>query len=237
MTMPSPHGYPDWGRYVAQADKQLLDTGVVADSGTTTYNLGFVGDVGAIGFWFRANTQGHGFFLDFYTDATYTVRLNGYIYSLATGIRAWRTLATLGPYLQLRVVANAAGGSHEAAVWTSSRPAISTLNSSVDNLLIQSTAVNVAGAGNHTLNSTLAWPGEAYWTVTSSATTWRCLLQHVDLAGAANTFDSMEGVAGQTLHHKVFLPPRSIRTVYTNTGAGAANYDTYVGGRPLEPGS
>lgn len=237
MTQPVGHGYPDFGRFVAQADKLLLDTGTVASNVVVTYNLGFVGDVDALGYFIRATTQGQSFEFAFYEDAAGVNKFTGHTIAVVAPLTSDRFIPVLGPFCRLIVTPAAAGGSHAAKVWTGPRGGIASDTLSGTNILITATAVNVAAAGNSTQDAVRVWPGEAHWTVSSLAATWRAELRMLLASGAFTVVDSMQGTAAGTQHHRVFLPNRAARVFYTNTSAAAANFDTYLVGQTFEIGA
>jgi hypothetical protein len=237
MTQPVGHGYPDWGRYVSRADKLLLSTGTVASDVPVDYDLSFVGDVEAIGIFLNATTQGQTFQFKWNEQPGGVGQFTSTQFELVAGVTADRFIPVLGPYCTVRVTPAAAGGSHSLSAWTGPRGAIAMDALASRNVLINATAVNVLAAGVDTRNASRVWPGEAFWTVSSLAATWRAVLNMRTAAGAVTTIDSMQGTAAGTLSHQVFLPLRAMQVVYTNTSAGAANYDTYLVGRSIESGA
>lgn len=239
MTAPVSHGYPDWNRVSAQVDTTLLNPGVIPTTMSPhTYNIGFVGNYTHTGFTARITGQMHRIDFEYFEDAAFTISASAYRFILNDTTRnARRVLPVLGPYMRILVTPLVIGGTHELVVWSAPVHAIPTGTSVASSVVITTTATNVVAAATSTLNSTFAWPGEATWTVTSAATAWRATLQIQTNDGTFLTIDSMQGAANQSISHTVFLPPAPVRTNFTNNGAGAANYDTYVVGRVIEAGA
>lgn len=239
MTAPGPHGYPDWNRVSAAVDTLILNTGAtVTAASPTNYDGGFVGNYNAIGFFMNNTGQVHNVEFQFFEDAAFTVSFTTYeVITNANATIARRIIPVLGPYLRVSVGTPVLGGTHNIRVWSAQRPAIPDGGNAQDNVLISRTAQNIAAGAAETRNAQVVYPGSAMWTVTSSSTAWRARLEAVTTTGTFVVIDSMEGGIGQTDSHLVFLPFAAVRVVYTNNGALAANYDTYLLARPVESGA
>lgn len=236
MTQPTPHGYPDFGRYIARADKRYLSTGIVVTDNDIDYSLGFVGDVESLATSIFANVVGCSFTYTFYLNSDLTGRLTSYELTVAPAESLRTSLPVLGPYCVVTASPQGLGGSNQCNVWSGVRGAINTDTLAVSATIIRQNQVNIGAGITNTFAASRGWPGSAIWTVSSAAASARATLNSIS-AGVTQPFDSMLFTAPGTQSHRVFLPGTSIRATVQNTGAAAALFDCFLHCRSYEVGS
>lgn len=236
MTAPVAHGYPDYGRYSARADLLLINQQNVAVNVDTVYNIGFVGGIEALGVVANSNGTGALWHFDYYSDAAGTLLLSRTSVETGSNRPFEKSLPTYGPFLRITLSPNAAGSTYTLVVWSTTRSAISNNGQPQRSILIAQTTVNIGAGATSTFTASRVWPGSATWSVTGQTTGFRATISHLSRAAVATVMGSMQTGALGTIQHQLFLPARVIEVAITNTAAGAANFDTYVTARNIEPG-
>src|SRR5258706_7317529 len=118
MTAPLAHGYPDFGRFTAGADKLLADLSVAGLNVLTSYGPYFVGDVQFARLQFVAQVNHFACELQFYSDSTLSTFTAREAFSLRQGDTYNHAFPALGPYLMLNVDPSAVGAAFNAKVTT-----------------------------------------------------------------------------------------------------------------------
>lgn len=237
MTQPVAHGYPDWGRFMAQSDSILVQQSNQVVGATVDIPLGFVGGYAALGLFFRALANNFTIDFQFYADDALTSFITEYTFEVNAGRLLERTFPILGPYLNVEIGVLLAASQYDLSVWSAPGVAIPADGSSAPNVLIAQTNNAIAAATAETVTVGNVWPGEAHWTCRSTSANWTAELQMVDRFGTANTIDIMAGGATTVLNHSIYLPARSLQVVFTNSEAAARAWWCYMTGRPLYAGA
>lgn len=237
MTQPTAHGYPDWNRVSAQADAVFFDVSNNVINAAQSHDVGFVGNYPACGVLFRADTNHFNVEFDFYQDAARTQFIDNYEVSVRQGLTFNRNIPILGPYLQVVVTPSAAASQYDIRLWAAPNFAISTAIGSISPVLISQTQTNVAAGATSTITAARVSPGEAHVTFMTSATNWFAYVDAIDDAGVVTTIDTFGGPTFETIHHRIFLPPQTIRTRFINNDAGAQDYWMYLVARPMYAGA
>jgi len=237
MTTPVAHGYPDFGRFVAQSDSILLRHDNQGISASTDIDLGFVGNYAGLGFAFLSNANGFWIEFRFYQDEALTNFITSYVFDVFPGKSAERVLLPLGPYLMVRIIPSAALGDYDLTIWSAPNLAIPMNGNPARNVIISQTNAAIAATSNTLIVAARVWPGDANWTCRSTSSNWTAELHGVDYLGVQTDIDIMAGNASTVLNHRVFLPSETVRVKFTNNEAAARNFWLFVNGRPLNAGA
>lgn len=236
MTAPVGHGYPDFGRYQARADKRLLSEVGTVISVDTQYPLGFVGDVEYLAIYFTAATNHFSIFVDFYEDAAYTSRFDGYAADIRQDTVLPTSFPVMGPFARLSVNPSAASSEFTCSMWTMSRAAVFADLSAVSTILLSIDNDTVLAGATDVFGTTTVLPGEASFVLNlEAAVSWRARLFSVDRNGTLRII-SYVNAENRGIPHNLFLPPTPLRLeVFNNDASNRALYAS-LSARPIESG-
>lgn len=236
MVQPQPHGYPDWGRYSAAADKVLAKDTLFPQAGNKDYGPLFVGDVPAMNLQADCSGQGIQIRFQFYDDAALTNILAQQVIDLPAGKDTDIVIPVLGPWLLMRVLVQAAGGNYEFTLSTCFGQRTG-LGASFQRHILASVVSGAVGAGatvTTAVNS--VHPGWASLVWDTSFATWLGVLEAIDYVGTLTRIDTQTNNSPRTAR-TLFLPQSGLQLRFTNTTAGAGNFTVHLLGLPGWPGS
>lgn len=101
MTAPIQSGYPDFGRYQAQATKLYAKALVTNQNADFTVDLGYVGDVANLGVRVQPTVAHCVVDMNFTSDAAGTIFLGNHTFSCRSNDTFARSLPVLGPFCQV----------------------------------------------------------------------------------------------------------------------------------------
>jgi hypothetical protein len=234
MTAPASHGYPDFGRYQAQADIKLLDQNAIVISADTNVNVGFVGNVPYLGVTFIATVQSIRAIFAFYADSTFTTATQNVAVDIQQGATFTDSIPVLGPFLQVQLQAGAYNATYSLKLYQTA-----TGVKAQSGFYGRPILVNEAQA-SHAAGTTFITPGPCI--VGEHHFRWRCAAAadviQVETIDHGGTVKPLVRVTGADPIQSVlfFAPACSLRVRVTNSGAGAANYDVMLAARPWGPG-
>lgn len=223
MTLPLAQGFPDWGRFVSEAQVlEVSDVGVV-HSGVFVYPIRYVGNGKAIQVRFQPTTIPCRVSFRFYGDSAGTFLSDFYNIDCQTNDRGKQAVPVLGPYMDVAVSPSAGGNyTYTLLAWRVGSDGQYAGGDGDANVF--GNIGNAIGAGaTITLDSGFVMEGQAFVTGFSPATGWQMNIDAVDFQGNVFFLDSFVGVANSSFNHGLFLPPYHIRATIQNTGA-ASNY-------------
>lgn len=227
MTQPIPHGYPDYGRFAASADKTLLDLNVADIDAQTNYGTVFVGDVPWLGVFFLSN------------GGTFTVQLRYGTAADGTGILTVQTfvvesagIALLsfpvgGPFLTLRVTPLAINASFNAQVYTQHSPSPTDNGDTTPNVAVSAVAQAVGAGATVVLAASRVFPGPAVWSVFTTLATWEAHIRSHTAAGTQTRLDTVNQ-ATPNPSRALYLPNEFVRVSFTNNTGAANTFNTTV---------
>lgn len=234
MTQPSPHGYPDWGRYSASADKEIT-TEVWADMDVATvFGPYFVGDVDWVNIIVTASAQHFRYRMRFRADiASVTDIHNQEFVARSVGL-SFLSFPVTGPWLSILVTPSAANSTGGFTLSTASRGGNPVNANSTPNVLL-STTNNAIGAGITEANDVVGtFPGPAIWNVFATPATWVAFVESIDETGALTRLDTIDNNVGRA-SRQLYLPYEPLRVSFNNSSAAAGNYTITVMTVPLWP--
>jgi len=218
MTVPLPHGYPDWGRYEASADKLLQGLSVLNIDALTEYGTYFLGDVPYFRLQFFASVGSFRVTLKYYDTSTLTTLVGQDSFDLVAGDTYNQATPVLGAYLVMNVdpfVANSQffatlTAAHSAWVSNGANPSSTILFTGVD--VVYPNGITYVDAG-YIMPGWAQWHGRAI----TAATEIDLYAQDYHLAEYfLNRIENANGMVSRAL----FLPPMHIRMRIRNlTGA------------------
>lgn len=222
MTAPVPHGYPDFGRFIAGADK--LVTSVTDNNLAAPANYGpfFVGDIPFVRFYFRAFIRNFDVVYNFYEDEAQTILLG--TESFVVRVLGFYDQATpaLGPFVTITVSPSAAGGSFDmrvVAAHTQWRPGDASPLTSVP---FSGSAVAYP-AGITDLDDPYVVPGPAVFFAECLTANTQIDLRAVNSAGTSTFLARIANPDGRVAM-PVFLPRMPLRLRIDNNSGGGANF-------------
>lgn len=235
MTAPISHGYPDFGRYIATADKLISQvTGNVIDA-VTTHGRFFVGDVSYLVIFMTTSINHAQWRIRFWDSATGGNLLAGHTFSIRATGNFDGSVSVLGPWVEIQVTPSAVDTEYTYIMSTAHRPVFNNVNSATDPVLLAANS-NIGAGASLTVTATRIWPGEAHWFTESAVATWTSRVETIDYLGTAIIIDEMRKVAAGDDGRRIFLPPCNIQMVVTNQSGGAGTFRFAVVARPIEPG-
>lgn len=226
MTAPVPSGFPDFGRYQAQAAKVYAIGNFVSSAVAFTVNLGYVGDVPYLGISIFAETTNWVMQLSFFQNADFTGSIIDHWVTLRTGDQFAKTLPVLGPYAQVTFTPVGGAGALDytfVQAVTTYQPLSFDAD---DNILFSERAVNHA-AGTTALEGSKIWPGEAVLYGILPAAACELRLNSVDATGSARLIAHILGNNIQA-ERRVFLPATHLQLQFINGGAGPLAFTAVV---------
>lgn len=223
MTAPLPHGYPDWGRYQASADKSLWSVANVTIGVSTNYGPFFVGDVDFVRLYFLASTNHFNVSVKFYADAALTQFLMSDAVSVRQDDTYRRSIPVTGAYVLVQVSPSAAGSIFDARLTTLRHPARGNDGSDRDGVLITDIDGSYA-VGTTIVDATKVIPGPAVFYGHAKTASTFLDLQVVNYVGTVLGLVRIINSTGP-VSHLVYLPPQHVRIRVTNNSAGAAFFD------------
>lgn len=224
MTQPLPHGYPDYGRVVAQADKRLDRLSVPDIDAVTNYGPYFTGDAPFVDIGFVSGVGAFRIELRYYADAALTIQTNAYGMDILNGMIINLTFPVKGPYLQFRVTPAAINSSFDCDLTVMGDGMSDGGGSSRTPIVLSDLNRNVAGGGNFAATSVWLAPGPAVWNVYTFLATWEARLEALDFNGVALRLDTANNTQGN-FSRLVYLPLRPIRLTVLNTTGAAGNFN------------
>jgi hypothetical protein len=235
MTAPVAHGYPDYGRYAARADKLIDQASAVTISATTTHGRYFVGDVPFVLPFLFADANHIRWRVQFYDAATGGNLLAGFAISTRQGSQFDATVPVVGPFMSLQITPSAANTTYSFILSTAHSAIFDSPTSATDNVLATINQSVAAGA-TVTSDSTRVWPGEATWFVRSTSTNWQFRIDTIDYLGAMLRVEHVALAAAGTQRGVIFLAPANMRLTVINGDAVAREFSTSLVARPIDPG-
>lgn len=225
MTAPVTHGYPDFGRYLAQADKFLTHIDVVNLNGTETHGPFFVGDVPAIGIFGVASANNMRVRFNFYGDSAGVTIFTSEVIDINNGDTAEFSIPTHGPWMYINIINGVGAASGLFDIWTEHIPRRPQANASTWNVLF-SAVDTVYAAGQTLVNGGIVLPGRAIFTVDCTAANTFIDLRSIDYGGTA-LFLSRNNNASGIQDRIVYLPATHLQLRIQNN-SGAAQVFSYT---------
>ena len=236
MAQPVGHGYPDFGRFQAQADK-LLDflSNHDTDSSITRGRI-FVGDIPYVGLSIQSQINNFEYQAYFWTAQTGGALLSTQSIDIRQGGTAEFAIPIGGPWLEMRIIPNATGSRFTYVSYSSHSALRLFTGSASQNVLLENPGVSVGAGATHNATTTRVAPGDAHWVAHfDSATSFRIRLESIDLFGGVKLIDFVNADTGSS-SRRIFLPPTLVRISAFNNDAGARNLLYSVVTRPIAQG-
>lgn len=235
MTTPEPHGYPDWGRFVASADKLYDRVNLFNQLAQVTRGPYFVGDVPYVGFHISIQNAGCSVSVVWSQDAAaatvlWTDRIEFSSFTLTDIV-----LPVKGPFLSIRFTPVATPYDIILTVTSRHTPGRPLQQDTLGNVPISSEFVPANPGVAVVLLSSVIYPGPAVWTIETGLAAFRASVGTIDSAGVIRRADIVTELSKER-SRRVFLPAATIRIGFTNNTAAAGTFDTFVSVDPLYGG-
>lgn len=236
MTAPVVHGYPDWGKYAAAADKAYFTSQHNVVGTQDILAATFVGDVPALYIDFTANVKAFNVQAVFYSDVTLATSVGAHTFDVDELGQFDIVLPVLGPYVQFTMNASAVGGIYILKVASCIGQRSGLGKTSGVNVLISQLATAVAAGATSTILTLIPKPGPAILVVDTSLTTWLATLSMRDYTGALVRIDTISD-AHVKAPRMLELPARPLTFTFKNNTAAGGSYTAALSGRMAWPGS
>lgn len=219
MTVPLPHGYPDYGRYQAGADKILEPLASFTITGVTDIGTYFIGDVTHVRFTVTALVNHLSCVAQFYEDAALTrlIALENFDLRQGTGYRS--SVPAHGPYLRLRVTNQGGNCDCQVGVSTAHASWRAASESATANVLFAARDV-VHGVGTTPVGTVGVIPGQAWFYGRCTAANTFIDLNAIRADGTVFPLTRIINADGGVIRG-FCLPPAPVQlVVINNSGAG-----------------
>lgn len=234
MTQPVSHGYPDFGRYVATADKELLNLNVADIDAQTNYGPVFVGDVPWLGIFFLSSGGAFTVQMRYGTQPNGTGILTTQSFTVESAGIALLSFPVGGPYLTLRVTPQAINGVFNAQVYTQHSPAPTDNSDTSSNIVLSSVATAVGAGATVTVTASRVFPGPAVWNVFTTLATWEAHVRSHTAGGSQTRLDTVNQAVAQP-SRMLYLPYEFVRVAFTNNTGAAGTFNTTIVTSPSWP--
>lgn len=229
MTAPVAHGYPDWARYSARADKVLADFSDPDIDALEVLGPFFVGDSPCLAVFFTAVTNGFRLAFNFYSDEAGTSYVTSHIFSIAALGRIEQTIPVLGPWMTVTVDPSAVNSSYMTVIATAFTPALQDAGSGSDNILYSVFATNFA-VGTTIVNLTDVRPGPSNLYVILPPVLSDVRLYSRNYLGLLVFLTNVVG-NGNTAERRIYLPNTTLQLQIINAGGAPAAFTTVLSGQ------
>lgn len=222
MTAPIQSGFPDFGRYQAQATKIYANASFTGATTQQVINLGYVGDVANLGCYILVTAGTTEVRFDFFADAAFTQLLFAHYMDFRTNDKLARTVPVLGPFCRVTFVPSTTPVDATYR-FTQAASAFNPLdNSSRANVLFTAEPINIP-VGNTVVDCNKIWPGKATLfarlpAVVSSVTAYAQV--------ASGGLQFLASIFGNGIedYRELYLPATHIVLQFSNAGPGAQNF-------------
>lgn len=234
MSVTAVHGYPDWGRYLAQQDVvHVNETNIVVAANNNT-SRGPFPTFGALGLaiFLVSNSGACRLVVSWFADSAATTLIAQDRVVVRSVGYAVLTLPVRGAFVKFRLDAPVAVGFDVLFIAANARGVGPMENSETDSILLQRTGTNVNAGATSFVDILQVRPGWAHWQVNTALATFTCRLMVTDLQGT-NTNIAVWANGMAQLPVLVMLPPMPIRFELTNTTGAAGTYNAYLVSHPL----
>ena len=228
MTAPVPHGYPDWGRSVAQSDVVIVNDTAQSINAVKDYGIFFVGNLRALGVIFVSNGNAGNVSLTFYADQAGTIPIVSYGISLQSADYSPQPVRVMGAFVRVQV------GPGPAVPFlydllVASQPDYGAR--SPDHTLAAGISVvgGPIGAGATVIvNCPVVLAGPAVWTANVGGGAFSAYLQTIDEIGGITFLDHITAASPVFDNRHAYLPSMHVRIRLDNNTGAPQTYDAFL---------
>lgn len=219
MTIPVAHGYPDFGRYQAQADRVLWQEANTTVDAQVTRGPFFVGDVQHVAHMLDLLNQHAVVVIEYYDSAALSTPLGDQNIDLRADGGFDYSLPVQGPWMLVRITPVAAGAEIDYKIWTVASP-ISSLRGNSSPYLIAWASSNVGAGVTVTTSAVRTEPGLAHLYFQGDPATWLIHVEALFSNGAVVRIASVNQGQGRSFL-PLLLPHVMIQVKRTNSSGAA----------------
>lgn len=234
MTAPTPHGFPDWGRYEAQSDVGLI--AVVNDTLNLvqTYGPFPVGLFRFLGLRMHTGGARVRYEVTYYADQARTITLALYACIVPANSSNTQVFPVMGAWVDVTVTAASGPITHILYVFTTPEGSNTTGNLADGTMFNSGGFFNIAAATTTNFDFNAIFGGElSVWTHTQSASGY-ISINVFDLGGTAHQIgigsNTGAGMPKNT-NFIVHVPPRPLRVSCVNLSGALAEFAFACSGR------
>lgn len=215
MTAPVEHGYPDFGRYAATADKFLIDNNTAPVAGLNNLVAVFVGDQKYLGVFAIVTGTSISVRFNFFGDSAGSQLFSGRTIDLQDGAWFEGSIPVLGPWLIVEIFAVGNAASLLLQAWGQPSHAMQTSSSARANVVFSEQG-RVVAPGTNNLDSGRVWTGEAILYAALPGVLSAVHLFSIEYTGTLIFLTRIQGT-GIEAERRIFLPGQQLRIRFTNT--------------------
>ncbi len=227
MTTPVPHGYPDWGRYAAQADIEILGTSNLNLNGSETFGRFFVGGVKHIAYIYAAGGNNSRVTLETYTAETGGTLLSEQVINCRNPGGFDFSIPVQGPWLAITVTSVGGAISYDLNAWTVAGNLASVTSNLSPRYALSQTGTAVGAAATVLTEVPYTYVGRGHWFIRCTATTFIATLQTVTAGGTVQNVDQWTE-ATPLGARQIHIPSFPLRLSVNNTSGAGATYTTGI---------
>lgn len=236
MTAPTPHGYPDYGKFVAQADKILFDLQRNNGAAFESFAPIFVGDIPAISVFFSNATQPARVNLRFWDSLALGIEVTGHAWdNTSFGINEYQ-FPVMAPWMTIELTFAAGVVNWHMTIASNVGRGNAYKNDPGSSILMSQVSTAVAAGGISTVDIAPTRPGPALLNIDTSMATWLATLSARDYLGNLTRFDTITNAHAKQ-PRPLELPTVPIRFTFQNTTAAAGAYTASIVARAVWPDS
>lgn len=236
MTAPEPHGYPDWGRFVASGDKLYIFENET--NGANVENRGpfFVGDVPSLAINHVYTGSAGRVSFNFWADAALTQSVQGSDFDFGVQGSMEVVIPVMGPWLTVQIVTNVPPAQWLLKIASNIGRRASFGNSAGRNVIMSQVGTAVAAGATSTIDIGVIVPGPALLNIDTSLATWLATLSERDSSATIVRMDTITH-----LHAKAprpcYMSGITPRFTFQNTTGAPGAYTASLVVYPAWPGS
>lgn len=236
MTAPVEHGYPDFGRYRASADKVYFDATVADIDGATDYGPFFVGDVDYLSLFFSPTTNHFLVTLGFYDAPSGGANTGLFAFSARNTCTVDQVVPVRGPYVIMTVQPNAVNGAFSALLASCPLHHSGGQAAGAGSLLISRTVAAIGAGATVTTLAQATRQAPAVWSVSSPAATWVARLESITFQGVVTVLDRITQLSNEDAR-PIYLPHTTVQISVDNTTGVASTFSAYLNTATMLTGS
>jgi len=236
MTTPEPHGYPDWGRFIAQGDKLYIGESVVGGGISATRGPHFVGDVPALYMRFVNATNPVKIEMQFQDTDPPSIFHPGHTFELPAPGEVQIVVPVMGPWVLITLTFSAGAVTWSLTLASASAKGTGLGGNITDNILFSQVGTAVGAGATVTIDTSFIRPGPALLNIDTSLATWLATLSARSYLAVLTRLDTITHLHSLEPRHE-YLTPSQIRFTFQNTTGAPGAFTAALTSRPFFPGA
>jgi hypothetical protein len=221
--------FPDFSRRLETAQELINNEFFTVINGPVVRGPFLVGGIPYLGLEFSANVNGFDVQFKWFLDEATNIQIGATTVQVAAGCFMDQTIKFRGTFVTVTVTPTGAGSQFTMQLFDLPGGDGIFLENLAIGQLLSINGVVLAALATTTVTATQVFTGPAHLDAFSPDGNFLCLLQTVDLAGAAT---NRGGCGGPDAHYDTWLPGIRTRFLLQNVGAAAATFYAFLTAKP-----